>query len=136
MLTERTILLVEDEPMISELYRTVLTQHQYVVILAHNKQSALFLLEQHRPSLVLLDLMIPVGAGEGFIEYDHPVGFDVLEWAHHHPEFAAVKFVVITNLDSEEHRKHALQLGAAAYLVKADVEPIQIVRQVDSIAQG
>lgn len=130
------ILLVEDEPMISELYRTVLAAEQYVVVLAFNKTSAIHLIERHRPKIILLDLMIPIGPGENLIEYDHPVGFDILEWVHHHDALAHTKVVIITNLDSEEHKRHAEELGAALYLVKSSIEPKEMVRRVDALARA
>lgn len=127
------ILLIEDEPMIAELYRTVLTVGKYDVITALNKRSAVELIEKLKPRLVLLDLMIPIGSGEDFIEYDHPVGLDVLEWIRHHPECQETKVIVITNLDSDDNKRMAEKLGAVLYLVKAGMEPRELVQHVDSV---
>ncbi len=130
------ILLIEDEPLIAELYRAVLTEGKYEVITAFNKRSAVELIERLKPRLVLLDLMIPIGSGEDFIEYDHPVGFDVLEWIRHHPGCKETKVIVITNLDSDDNKRMAESLGAVLYLVKAGMEPHELVRHVDSVLSG
>lgn len=130
------ILLVEDEPMIADLYATVLSTRPYRVLRALNKTSALSLIEEHRPHLILLDLMIPIGAGEDLISYDHPVGFDIVEWVHHHPELTGTKIVIITNLESDEHRRHAMQLGVTEYLVKAQYDPHAIAEKVETILEA
>ncbi|MBI3956806.1 MAG: response regulator [Candidatus Kerfeldbacteria bacterium] len=128
-----TILLVEDEPIIAEMYQAVLGTRPYRVILALNKQRAIELIEGEKPGLILLDLMIPIGAGEDLITYDHPVGFDILEWVNDHPDLAHTKVMVLTNLESTAHREHAERLGVTDYLVKAEHDPHDILRRVDAI---
>ncbi len=130
------ILIVEDEPMISEMYRTVLSKSAYHVLTALNKTAAIELITKHKPNIVLLDLMIPIGPGEELITYDHPVGFDILEWVRHHPDLDGTKIVIITNLDSLEHKRHAEQLGAIDYLVKANFGPKDIVKHVDALLKA
>jgi len=127
------ILLVEDEPIIAELYHTVLGMRPYRVFKAYNKRSAIELIQEHKPHLILLDLMIPIGPGEELITYDHPVGFDILEWVRHHPDTAHTKVVILTNLESEANREHAEKLGVTDYLVKAAHDPHDILKRVDSV---
>lgn len=129
----RTVLIIEDEPLISEIYRTVFAARRYVVLSAYNKQSAMHIIETQRPHLILLDLMIPIGPGEAMITYDHPVGFDILEWVRHHQGLVETSVIIVSNLDSVDDRRRAQELGAAGYLVKAELEPHELVRQVDSI---
>lgn len=126
------ILLVEDEPMIAQLYAAVL-QSKYSVVTAHSKQAAIERLQEQRPDVLLLDLMIPIGVGEDLITYDHPVGFDILEWMRHHKDLQKTKVVIVTNVESDEHRRHAERLGAVLYLVKASMEPYELVRHVDAV---
>lgn len=120
--------------MINDIYKTVLKDRRYEVVSAYNKQSALKYIDDHRPDLILLDLMIPIGPGEELITYDHPVGFDILEWLHHHKVYSKIPVVILTNLDSDMHKEHAEKLGAREYLVKANLEPHDVVRYVDALA--
>ncbi|HZU14198.1 MAG TPA: response regulator [Chloroflexota bacterium] len=53
------ILVIDDEPAITELLRDILEYHGYPVMVAHDAQEALDLLALHPPSLILLDLMMP-----------------------------------------------------------------------------
>lgn len=132
----RSVLIVEDEPLISELYRAVLSTGPYKVLTAFNKQTAVELITQYRPHLILLDLMIPIGPGEELVTYDHPVGFDIVEWVRDHPELGKTKILVLTNLDSDMHKTHAEQLGVADYLMKVSLEPKELARKVDSIMKA
>jgi PAS domain S-box-containing protein len=61
-----TILVVDDEPRLTELASIMLTDANYRVITASNGKEALELYEKHREEirLVILDLMMPVMAGE------------------------------------------------------------------------
>lgn len=121
-----TILLIEDEPILVQLYAKALAKQPATVVTAHNKRSALEAIAEHKPDIILLDLMIPFGPGEDLINYEHPVGFDILEWVRHHPEYNSTKVAIMTNLDSDEHKKHAESLGVSKFLVKSDYEPKSI----------
>lgn len=57
------ILVIDDEPAITELLRDILEDHGYPVMVAHDAREALDLLSLHRPSLILLDLMMPAVDG-------------------------------------------------------------------------
>jgi CheY-like chemotaxis protein len=65
---ESTILVVEDDPEIRESLCDVLGDRGYRVVAAANGQEALERLhESERPSLILLDLMMPVMDGAEFL---------------------------------------------------------------------
>jgi CheY-like chemotaxis protein len=61
------ILVVEDEPEIREIERRMLESEGWAVTEAANGREALDALEQHRPELIMLDLMMPVMDGFEFI---------------------------------------------------------------------
>lgn len=64
-----TVLVVEDDSDIRELFGEVLTQAGYKVVEAGNGQEALDFLRQHEgPCVVLLDLMMPVLSGPELLE--------------------------------------------------------------------
>jgi len=56
---ERTILIVEDNPLNRKLARNVLKTHGYRILEAESAEIALKLLAAHRPDLVLMDLQLP-----------------------------------------------------------------------------
>ncbi len=60
----KTIAIIDDDTHIQEVLREILTKEQYRVLQAYSGTEALYLLEQQRPDLVLLDLMLPGLSGE------------------------------------------------------------------------
>lgn len=63
---ERPILVVDDEADIRDLLGTVLRLHGYRVVEARNGAEAYNVARAARPSLILLDLMMPIMSGEEF----------------------------------------------------------------------
>ena len=62
-----TILIVEDEPPIRRLLRSILTAHEHRTLEASTGGEALSALRHHRPDLVLLDLGLPDIDGQALI---------------------------------------------------------------------
>jgi len=62
------ILVVDDDPDVNEVVRVVLEDRGYRVRTAENGREALEQVMQARPSLILLDLMMPVMTGVEFLE--------------------------------------------------------------------
>jgi two-component system OmpR family response regulator len=58
-----TVLIVEDEPSIADILRITLKFHGYTVHTAASGRQALAAAREHRPDLVLLDVMLPDGNG-------------------------------------------------------------------------
>jgi CheY-like chemotaxis protein len=100
------ILVVDDDPDIREALQDVLEYEGYSVLLAANGAEALTVLASSAPpSLILLDLMMPVMDGFKFRAKQ-------LE----DPRFASVPVVIVSA--GGEIMKHAKQLGAAGYIEK------------------
>jgi CheY-like chemotaxis protein len=56
----KKVLIADDEPNIVTALEFLLERNGYEVYIARNGDAALKLVEQHRPDLVLLDVMMPV----------------------------------------------------------------------------
>jgi putative two-component system response regulator len=128
----QTILLVEDEPLHLALYLSALKKLTNAQVLtAENEEQAMKLLTSVTPQLILLDLVIPAG-GAGGREYSlhEPVGFEVLRSVKANPRTAHIPVVVFSNLDSDEHRRRAHELGAEDYIVKANLQPRELVDRI------
>jgi CheY-like chemotaxis protein len=103
---KKEILLVEDDPDISDMMELYLRSEGYAVAAAANGQEALSYLERSgRPALILLDLMMPVMNGWEFRERQRQ-----------HPGLAQIP-VVLLSADSKVPEE-AARLGAASYLRK------------------
>jgi signal transduction histidine kinase/DNA-binding response OmpR family regulator len=92
--SKQPILVVEDDPANRDLIRRLLEKAGWVVEEAENGEAALQRIDANRPSLVLLDLMMP-----------HVDGFDLIARMREREELRAIPVVVITAKDlTEEDR--------------------------------
>jgi len=62
------LLLIEDEPDQSKMIKIRLETRGYQVITAHKAEDGIKLAQEEKPDLILLDIMLPGGGGEGFFE--------------------------------------------------------------------
>lgn len=116
---KKSILIVEDEPELAEVYMTLLTQSGYDTTLAHNGKDALEVAREHEPDLILLDLRMPIMDGVEFLrQYD---------LKSKHPN---VKVVVFSNYDLQDEIDDAYSLGADRYVLKAWASPRELLQIV------
>jgi len=101
-----TVLVIEDDPDMRELERTALQCSGYDVMLAQNGREGLETLQQRRPCVILLDLMMPVMDGLSFLK----------ERQSQH--LATDVPVVCVTAGGHEMMDDARRLGAAACLAK------------------
>ena len=73
--SNRRILVVDDDPDIRDLLTDVLLDEGYQVLSAGDGQQALNVLEETKPDLIILDLMMPVMDGWQFYEVAKQRGF-------------------------------------------------------------
>jgi len=126
----RTILLVEDEPILVSLYASVLRKLTEASILtATEEQEALTVINRVVPRLIILDLMIPTTSGMA-TDFHEPIGFDVLRQVKRNPKTKAIHVIILSNLDADEHRQRAQELGAEEYIVKALLKPRELVERI------
>jgi len=68
-MSSKTVLVVEDDPHLRTVYRTVISRRGYDVLTATQGAEGVHLARRHHPDLILLDLRIPVMDGWGAAEY-------------------------------------------------------------------
>lgn len=64
-----TILIVEDDEDLQDLLELMLTREGYVVHRAPNGVDALYQATQHKPDLIVLDLMMPLASGDAVLGF-------------------------------------------------------------------
>lgn len=119
---KKTILLVEDDEFLAELYATKLTLEGYKVYLATDGLKGLKLAKEKKPSLILLDILLP--------KLD---GFGVLTQLKKDPETKNIPVILLTNLSQRSEVKRGLDLGAKDYLIKAHFMPSEVVAKIKRI---
>jgi DNA-binding response OmpR family regulator len=102
----RTVLVIEDDLDMREIERVTLDSAGYHVVLAANGQEGLQLLQNQRPCVIVLDLMMPVMDGLTFLAERRKRGL-----AEDVP-------ILCVTAAGHEMQKHALTLGARECLHK------------------
>lgn len=116
---EKTLLLIEDNPMLIGLYKAAFEEQNVTVLTAHDGKTGVELTKIKKPNVVLTDfLMIGIN------------GFDVLEALKADPETKDIKVIMLTIVSEQENKDKAKKLGAADYLVKSDLKVSEIVKKV------
>lgn len=115
------ILLVEDEKIISEPFGIILRAHSFDLDIATNGQEALDLCKKNSYDLILLDIMMPVLDGIGF-----------LKKANLDKKSPKTKIVVLSNLAVGPEIEEALELGARRSLLKAQMTPASLIELVNT----
>ncbi len=122
MTDTKFILVVEDDPILKNLLGHTLAG-KYQTLYASDGNEALALLEQNKPVLVLLDLMLPTMDG-----------FAVLQSIRARTdELKTVPIIVVSNLGAQTDIDKAKSLGANDYLIKAEVAIEEIVAKMEAL---
>ncbi len=119
------VLVVEDEDFLVRALKDNLLSEGYTVSVAMDGEAAFDELRKKKPSLVLLDILLP-----------KKNGFDVLKEIRQSPEWQLIPVVMLSNLGEDSEIKKALELGANDYFVKSQ-HPIQeVIEKVREYLQG
>jgi CheY-like chemotaxis protein len=102
-----TILVVDDNTDNIEILRAFLTSRGFEVDSAEDGRTALALMEQRQPDLVLLDVMMP-GMD----------GWEVCRVIKQHPSLGSTRVVMVTAKGGFEDKFEGLRSGADDYVVK------------------
>jgi DNA-binding response OmpR family regulator len=113
------IAIIEDDQVISQMYRMKFEADGFDVQLANNGERGVALVEAFNPDMILMDLQMPeMGGAEALaIIRKHDWGKDI-------------PVIILTNLGEEEAPKEIRDLGIDSYIVKADLTPRQVVQRV------
>ena len=116
------IVIVEDNASLADIYKTRLELLGYVCFVAHDGIEALGMIEKERPSLVLLDIMIPKVSGDQLLGV-----MRMTEWGKD------IKVLVISNLNEADAPATLRTQKIEGYAVKANLSNDQLDQMVDKI---
>ncbi|HVX47947.1 MAG TPA: response regulator [Candidatus Saccharimonadales bacterium] len=120
----RSILCLEDEHFIGELYARALTKAGYQVNVIADGAKGQEEAETNKYDLILLDLMLP-----------NVTGIEILRRLRDPARQTPIKakIIITTNLEQREDVRAEIEKQADAYLVKADFTPSQLVDFINKI---
>jgi len=119
-----TILLVDDDAFLVDMYALKFTQTGHTIITASNAEEALDKLADtsFKPDAIVMDLVMP--------KMD---GFQLMEEIKKRGLQGDAKFIVLSNQGEPEDIEKAKDLGAVGHIVKANAIPSEVVARVDSL---
>ena len=118
----RKILVMEDEPILSQALTIELNSYGYEVSVADNGEDGMNMLYKNPPDLLLLDLLMP-----------KKNGYEVLQELKSKKLFGKMKVIVFSNLGQEEEKKKAIALGAKHFFVKSAIDLEDLVAFIQKL---
>lgn len=115
-MSDKTILLVEDEPPMTIVLQDSLRRDGLEVLTAKNGIEGLSIAKEKHPTLILLDILMP--------KMD---GMTMLTELRKDAWGKTANVMVLTNFSDNEKQKAAADLGVIDFLLKADLTLVQIV---------
>lgn len=113
------IAIIEDDPVINQMYRMKFEADGFDVQLADNGERGVSMVEKFLPDIILMDLQMPQMGGAEALEK-----IRAQNWGK------TIPVIILTNLGEEEAPKSIRSLGIHSYIVKADLTPRQVVGRV------
>ena len=122
---KQTILLVDDDLNLRQMYKIRLESAGYRVVEAGNGEEAMARAVEQKPDCILLDVMMP-----------RVNGFDVLDILKTTKSTKGIPVIVLTALMQDDTKERVKNSGAAGFLVKADIVPSQVVEAIKEVLQN
>ena len=119
MKRNKKILLVEDEAGFRHIYRDMLSREGYEVLEADNGDRGWELVQQVKPDLILLDIIMP-GLG----------GAEVLKRIRADETTKDIPVIIFSVIGDDSAMRKGLVLGADDYAVKGSQSPNEIVNKI------
>ncbi len=120
----KTILCIEDDRFIGEMYVRSLRRENYEVDWVVNGAEGLRAALAKQYDLILLDVMLPEQQGTEILSELRGKGVDKIPNS---------RVLVLTNFDQDDESRLAMQTKADGYLIKADITPKKLIEIIRSL---
>ncbi|MDB5183977.1 MAG: DNA-binding response regulator VicR [Candidatus Saccharibacteria bacterium] len=113
------ILIVEDDKALRDVFELIVKSGGHNVRVAQDGADALKRLPKFIPDIILLDMLMPVKSGLEF-----------LQEANLKKAYPAIVVIILSNLSDSQTIQEALKLGAVKHLIKSDIMPDDLLREL------
>jgi DNA-binding response OmpR family regulator len=120
-----TVLCIEDERFISDLYARALSNAGYDVTVAADGAEGLHMAVNGNYDIILLDIMLPTMNGVDLLYK--------MKDKHVQPPMKS-KIIITTNLDQKEEVRKQVEELADGYLIKAEITPKELVSYLQQLS--
>ena len=118
---ERKILVVDDEPNVIKSLTFVLRKEGYAVSSAANGEDAMIKIQQSKPNLMFLDVMMP-----------KKNGYEVCQEVKSNSSLSDIHIIILTAKGQEADREKGLNAGADEFMTKP-FSPMMVVDKVKEL---
>lgn len=115
----KKILIIEDEKILVEMYKSKLEANNFKVISAFSSEEGIEIFKKEKPDLVILDILLPRENGITFLEKIEKIKV-----------ISNIHIIVFSNYDDPVIKKEAFKLGAEDYLIKTQFTPREFLEKV------
>jgi len=119
---QKKVLIVEDDKFLANAYRVKLSKAGFELQVVNDGQEAINALENFKPHLIILDLVMPVKDG-----------FTTLKEIRQMDKYKETPVIISSNLGQKENIDKGLGLGATDYIVKSEMSLDDVTKKVNSI---
>ncbi|MBL7156301.1 MAG: response regulator [Candidatus Pacebacteria bacterium] len=118
----KSILLVEDDPLIVEIYTRKLKQAGFKVQSVSDGEKTISVLKQGKFDLLVLDIVLP-----------NLTGFEILQRIRRNEKLKNTKILVLSNLGQKTDIEKAEKFQVARYLIKAHYTPSEVIKEIEKL---
>ncbi len=116
------VAIIEDDQAIAQMYRLKFEAEGYEVGLAENGVLGLKLVDEFRPDIILLDIMMPEMTGDEMLEKLRTLDYG-----------KDTKVIILTNMGEQEAPARLRELNVKKFIVKAEMTPRQVAELVKEV---
>ncbi len=121
----KSILLVEDDPFLIDIYKQKFKKSGFDISVAESSSKVFQFLEEKIPDLILLDIVLP--------QID---GWLILKKIRANNIWDKCYIIIFSNLSQKEEVEKGFALGANKYLIKSQHTPLEVVGLVEKILKS
>lgn len=120
----KTILIIEDDRFIGEMYVRSLRRADYDVDWMVDGNDGLIAARNKSYDVLLLDVMLPERRGSEILDALRGNKEDLIP---------NTKVIVLTNFEQDDESRSAMQRNADAYLIKAEITPKKLIEIIQNL---
>lgn len=124
-ISKNKILIVDDEEILSDIYRSRFEIEGFEVRRSNNGEEALVVAKEFQPDLILIDLMMP--------KVD---GYSAIKTFREMPETKDTYIIIYSALTTPSGNNEPTQYGANEFYVKSDISSEDLVERVKTAMRG
>lgn len=114
------VLIVEDDQALRDVFSLIVASDGHEVVAAQDGSDGLRKLHDFHPDIVLLDMLMPLKSG-----------IDFLQESNIRKTYPDCVVIILSNLSESQTIEHALKLGAVKHIIKSDIDPKDLLKEID-----